>query len=268
MKFKIKYLVFFIFAFVSCEDTMEYYYGIPMQPKFFEDKAWESNMNIFGIIRPDSAGKPLSFLFLEETFPTKGAIDRDYTLKNAQIQVISYAMNGERDTFSFVFHEDTLETQWTFPRYICNNLKVEAGTEFRLIAKSPGLPDITASTKMPFKPEIQSGSLKIEKDKISLIIEPDSLAFLYEIFLFSETSLTSKAVLSKNGQATLVEWKPAADDSWNEMIIYAFDKNMAKYMTTATSSFYSFNIYRPPVTTVDGGYGCFGSMNFTSLKLK
>lgn len=262
-------LVLFSLVFLySCEDTLEYYYGIHQQPRFFEDRQWKPVMNIFGIIRPDSSGQSQSFIFLQETFPTKGAIDKDYTLKNASVLLYSIDLSGKRDTFNFHFYEDTAKNAWSFPRYITQGLNIAAGTEYQLLVKNPGLPNVSAKTIVPSIPQIKQGSLSISPEKISFLIEPDWLSYLYEIFLFSKNSFTSKIILSKLNEPTLVEWKPNIEDDWVSLSVYAFDKNLGTYMTTATSSFYSFNVYRPPVTTVEGGMGCFGSMNFNQWELK
>jgi hypothetical protein len=48
--------------------------------------------------------------------------------------------------------------------------------------------------------------------------------------------------------------------------IYAYDENMAVYSTSFNTSF-NFNRYRPSISTVENGYGCFGSVNKTTVRL-
>lgn len=47
-------LIFLILA-AGCEKIVDYYIGIPQQPKLTEE-ADTDQLNIFGVLRPDSAG--------------------------------------------------------------------------------------------------------------------------------------------------------------------------------------------------------------------
>jgi hypothetical protein len=212
--------------------------------------------------------KHMSFLYVQQTFPTKGAEDKDYTLKNAIVHIYTTDKLGQKDTLSLLFYEDESGNNWSFPRFISNQLKVEAGMQYQLEIKSAGLPDVKAEATMPEVPVMLPGSLSITSNNIHFSLAPDSLAFLYEIFLFSDSSFTSKIFLHEGALGQKIEWKLTINDDWKQLVVYAFDKNMAKYMTTATSSFYSFNVYRPPVSTVNGGFGCFGAMNSNTWDLK
>jgi len=52
----------------------------------------------------------------------------------------------------------------------------------------------------------------------------------------------------------------------DRLTVYAYDKNLSEYLTAA-NLFIKPNTYRPPFTTVQNGYGCFGSLNLLTKKL-
>jgi hypothetical protein len=267
MFWKVMLLVVSTFVLSSCEETLEYYYGIPMQPKFFDNSDWQKVINVFGILRPDSASVPMSFIFMEKTYPTKNAVDEDMTLTNSIVKIYSTDVLGKKDTFNLFFYESTDTTKWSFPRYISYKLRPQPGCKYRLECKNDSLPTVTCEASVPYPPEIIANSLSVDDSKIVFTIKTDSLAYLYDIYLFSSNDMISKRFVHKENKPMEVNWQFERNGDWLNMVIYAYDKNMASYLSTATNSFYTFNTYRPPVTTVDGGFGVFGAMNLLSVEL-
>jgi hypothetical protein len=268
---KIVLLTGIILSLSSCEKAIDYYLGVPMQPNFFEDSNWQKVMNLFGVIRPDSGTVPMSFVFIQQTFPTKGASDKeDYIIKNAEVYLYVTKNSGLQDTIKLDFYESQDTTTWKFPRYKADSLKPQAGDHYKLHCIAPELPDVTGETTVPAIPKIVDGSMNLSSQKMVLELFPDTVVYLYDIYLFSENDMTTKRFFHSSSYGLKVEWTFGKQAQWKYLAIYAYDRNLAKYMTTATNSLYSFNVYRPPITSVEGGFGVFGAMNclFVNLPAK
>lgn len=263
----LSFLIMTLFIISACEKTMDYYLGVPLQPSFFDKSQWHKVINIFGVIRPDSDGKPMSFVYLVQATPTKNDTFNDPVLKNASVILYETKTSGITDTINLSFVETKSDTTWSFPRYVSNKLKPEGGFHYKIFCNSPGLPVLTGETTIPFVPEIVNGSLIITSSKINFEIVPDTLAYLYDIYLFSVNDMLTKRVVRNGTDTVIVDWNLEKSEEWQILVIGAYDRNMANYMTTATNSFFNFNTYRPPVTTVNGGYGCFGSLNYQMIQL-
>jgi len=251
----------------SCEKAVDYYLGVPMQPKFYDKSDWKNELNIFGVIRPDSDGKPMSFVYLVHTTPTKNDTFSDPVIKNASVFLFETTTSGIIDTIKLSYAETKSDTSWSFPRYVSDKLKPEGGTHYKIVCSSPCLPVLTGETTVPFVPEVVKGSLSVTSSKINFKIVPDTIAYLYDIYLFSANDMQNKRVIRNGTDTVKIDWIPEHSATWQILIIGAYDRNMAKYITTATNSFFNFNTYRPPVTTVNGGYGCFGSLNYKIIEL-
>jgi hypothetical protein len=263
----IKIMGLIILVFSSCEKTMEYYLGIPMQPKFLVNTGWNRAMNVFGIIRPDSVNVPMSFVYLVQTTPTENDTFNDPTIRNATVYLYETNQAGITDSIQFYFYESGSENTWRFPRYIPKQLEPKGGYHYSLECRYPGLPTVTADTKMPYEPQIITSSLSVSNSEVRFDLTPDSLAYLYDIYLFSNNDSITKRYINLEHDTLKVDWQTGIQDQWKVLVICAYDKNLAEYLSTATNSFLSFNAYRPPVTTLNGGFGCFGSMNYKEYML-
>ena len=265
---KVALMLFFLALLPSCEKTMEYYYGIPMQPKFFENSDWQRVINVFGVLRPDSSSIPMSFVYMEKTYPTKNATDEDNVLKNSSVLIFETDELGKRDTISLRFYENKDTAHWDFPRFISSDLKPVAGRKYELECKNNGLPTVHSSAIVPHVPELIKNSLTVNSKSVAFSLKADSLTYLYDVYLFSYTDMLSKRFFHKEIETLEVNWALERSGDWQYMAIYAYDKNLATYLSTSTNSFYTFNTYRPAVTTVEGGFGVFGAMNLIYVNLK
>jgi hypothetical protein len=210
----------------------------------------------------------MSFVFIERTYPTKGIKeDEDITIINAKAIVCSTDISGKKDSFNLILYTSKDSGSWEFPRFVSNQLKPQPGSKYELVCRSDSLPTVRCVAYLPFVPEIIQNTLIVDGEKIKFTLVSDSLAFLYDIYLFSANDFITKRFIHKENTPLEVEWQFEKKGDWQLMTIYAYDKNMASYLSTATNSFYSFNTFRPPVTTVDGGFGVFGAMNLLEVVL-
>jgi len=141
------------------------------------------------------------------------------------------------------------------------------GNRFQIVCKSPGLPTLTAETVIPNQPAIVNNSISTANHKVQFSILEDSTAFLYDVYLFVGTNQHYQRMLRADSGNTPIEFDvDLSDTTVNKLVIYAYDKNLSEYLT-APNLFIKPNTYRPPFSTVQNGYGCFGSLNLLSKKL-
>jgi hypothetical protein len=127
---------------------------------------------------------------------------------------------------------------------------------------------LTGETTVPAIPVIKPGSMQVSAQLVSFTIQPDTSTHLYDVYIISSDTSINKRIVPLPNQPSLVEIKPGIASTWQLLMIYAYDRNLSIYYSTSTNSFFNFNTYRPAITTVKGGYGCFGSLNFLEVKLQ
>jgi hypothetical protein len=105
-----------------------------------------------------------------------------------------------------------------------------------------------------------TGSLHASNKQIGFYIENDTLAFIYDIYLFLGNQFESQRILASKHGATSVNFELKNADAMNAALFYvfAYDQQFEKYFSTS-NTFFKPNAFRPPFTVVDGGYGAFGS---------
>lgn len=225
------------------------------QPTFLGGYPFVPGLNILGVIRPDSAGqKSMNLIYLEKVIPAVSPTPDSTVLLDFKIQLYKMDQQIIVDSLCYSYHcPDT-----TFTHHP-SNFGSQAGNHFKIICKSSGLPDLTAETIVPNIPVISS--VTTNNNKVQFAIDADTTAFLYDVYLFVDGQQQFQRILRAKSGSTSVEM--AADLSngqQRKLMIYAYDKNLAGYLTTP-NLFIKPNTYRPPFSTVRNGYGCFGSLN-------
>jgi hypothetical protein len=126
------------------------------------------------------------------------------------------------------------------------------------------LPVLTAETIIPAQPSILNNSIIIENNSVKFTIIEDRTAFLYDVVLYIGSKKYSQRVLRATDGNTEVEFLVEnINNTVRKIVIYGYDKNLSEYLT-AQNLFIKPNTYRPPFSTVQNGYGCFGSLNIFS----
>ena len=129
------------------------------------------------------------------------------------------------------------------------------------------MPVLTAETIIPNQPVIDNNSIYTANNKVQFSIIADTTAFLYDIYLFVGSNQYYQRVLrAKTGNTSIEIDTNISIATNNKLLIYAYDKNLSEYFT-APNLFIKPNTYRPPFSTVQDGYGCFGSLNLLSKRL-
>ncbi len=241
----------------GCSKDSFFDFFIGGQPTFVGNHSFSPGLNIFGVIRPDSSGsKSMTLIQIEKVIPAISNNVDSTTVDNLSVVIYKIKNNEILDSISFNYlNPDTIFT------HNPKNFSPMQGELFRIICRSPGLPTLTAETVMPNEPVIVDNSLKITSNKVQFSILADTTAFLYDTYLLVNNKQYTQRILRTATGNTMVEISSDEPIGISAQVrVYAYDKKLAEYLTAA-NLFYKPNTYRPPFTSVQNGYGCFGSLN-------
>ncbi len=246
---------------VGCSFDSRFDILLGQQPTFLSSHPFVPGLNILGVIRPDSTGqKSMNLIYLEKVIPAVSPTPDSTVLLDFSVQLYKIDHQIIIDSLCYSYHyPDT-----TFTHHP-SNFGPQAGNHFKIICKSPGLPDLTAETIVPNLPVINS--VTTNNNKVQFAIDADSTAFLYDVYLFVDGQQQFQRILRAKSGSTSVEMAAnLSNGQQRKLMIYAYDKQLAEYLTTP-NLFIKPNTYRPPFSTVRNGYGCFGSLNVLSIEI-
>ena len=229
---------------------------------FIDEVDFVPQFNVFGVLRPDSSetGLPQSFIKLSSTFP----ID-DWDSDVDTVSVLLYRIEKDNPVEKFNFENTDLESfsdslfrhPGFFPR---------SGESYQLICEAPGYPTLKAETIIPSPPNIVPGSVVLASGEIRFQVIRDKNAGLYEVILLGEGYNQSERFLrSDSGNTRISVNLNLSESSPSMLLLYAYDLNLADYLSANISI--KPNIYLTDFSTVENGYGCFGSLNLAYYDL-
>jgi len=240
--------LFLLTAGSACEKALDVYVGIPFQPKNINSE-YKPGLNIFGILKTGPSLDTTNHFFevqkLIHVFDTSEILEIDGAEINLQqIGLPDIRMELRLDNIGD-------------GRYTNQDIELQTGEIWTYECKYDTF-HIRSQTRIPEKPEIQDGSLKILSEKISFNIKPDTTAYLYEVYLINDLDFHFERIIGSNENDLRLEFEFEAKEVGNLLYIFAFDKNYEKYISSS-NIFYKPNAFRPRFTSVEGGYGCFCS---------
>ncbi|MCK5074947.1 MAG: hypothetical protein KAR38_01165 [Calditrichia bacterium] len=249
-------MILFVSLFAGCENPIT---GFGPQPSFIDNNEHEPMLNVFGVLRPDTLeNNPLSFVHLEAAFSVTSEYPDSFIIADADIDIYKYINNVVDDTIGFQYSDfDSL-----FPEheYRPENFYPQGGETYGISCKREGYPELTSTTTMPFTPVIFENTLNISNNNISFTILNDSLSSLYDIhFYMGEKEYFSRVLSSGNGNIQIELPINRNTEEQGLLIIFAYDKNLSEYLTVTITL--KLNTYQADYSTVDNGYGSFGSLN-------
>lgn len=241
---------------ISCED---HFVGPGPQPNFFEDESHITKLNVFGIIRPDFDDTlNLSFIHIEKTIPAVGSNYDDMESPNTQVEIISMQDDVRIDSFPCIF--TNYDSTFTYQQFRPQNFSPMAGDTYRLECSYVDLSDLSGETTIPDIPTIKVNSMEQSDSKIRFIIVDDTKAQMYDIYFIVGEKFFAKRILKpETGENEVIIDIQRTDEMQGELTIYAYDLNLSEYLTY--NIYIKPNTYQPEMSTVDNGYGCFGSLN-------
>lgn len=240
--------------FSACQKTLEIYIGLPLQPKNI-NAIYEPGLNVFGILKAGETLDTINHYFEVQTVPEIFDTTSNLNIFDAQI-----TLTQNRDALNSynLFHIGE-------GRYFHYGIDPKPGDiwEYHCVYDTF---DITSTSIVPNMPFIIPESLKQRSSNISFLIKYDSTAFMYDVYYVDQFSYALQRIVpeAERDNNVSLDINTSKKSEFNLLYVIAYDKNYEEYVTTS-NIFFKPNAYRPRFTTVNNGFGCFGSL--TSLKL-
>ena len=252
-------------AFSGCKSHIT---GNGPQPSYIEESEHEPRLNIFGVLRPGREnGLPLSFVHVERSIAyVDGDLD-DLTTAVEDVQMMLFYHKDGLVVDSTSFYYTSFDSVFERSEYRpVSDFSPTAGQTYGLACRKEGFPTLTATTTVPQVPTIVANSLVLKAGELAFTIERDPLAALYDAYLMvGDQQYVARERRPESGDTGVVIPFDNPRGSEGSLVIYAYDLNLSEYTT--------FNIYvkpqtfQPPFSTVDNGFGCFGSLNSLEIKM-
>lgn len=233
------------------------------QPIVLENTKHQPKLNVLGILRPDSEqGISLSFVHVEISFPINDYPD-SAIVTDADVKVLKIEGNSVVDSANFIYSDFGV-----FPSKEYRNqfFKPQDGT-YQLICQKQDFPILTAQAKMVAAPKIEAESFLVSDNTLSFKIIRNELVALYEVVLQGNSWVINDRFLRHKQGNVSVEF-PLNKIPKGECLlkIFAFDNNLSEYFTANLSI--KPNIFQKDFSTVENGYGCFGTMNVLEMVIE
>ena len=242
-------------SLVGCENIVT---DFGPQPAYVDEHEHKPMLNVFGVLRPDAEnGKVLSFVHLERSFPYAVGIDT-ILVTDAIVRVMEY----EEGTLARSIELGYTDMDETFPtmEYRRPDFIPKSGQTYGISCVREGYPELTSSTTVPSAPEIVDDSVRIEPSRLSFSMLRDSRVGLYDIYLFTEQNVYIERIRRPEVGNIQVEMGLDAHlGAEGLLVIYAYDLQLSEYIAYNISI--KPNTYRSDYSTVENGFGCFGSLN-------
>jgi len=240
----------------SCENPIT---GYGPQPEFLDEHKHKPMLNVFGVLRPEQElGVPLSYVHLEAAYSVTSDYPDSFIIADAEVGLRRYSGNTVQDSLNLVY--TNFDTLFSEHEYRSLDFYPQPGETYGIVCRRDGFPVLTSQTTMPFVPIIEAGSMEIKDEELSFSIVRDPLAGLYDVFLWVDEQRFAARVLRPETGNTGINLKfNKGNIESGTLYIYAYDMKLTEYMTSVITV--KPNTYQPPVSTVENGYGCFGSLN-------
>ncbi|MBN1182961.1 MAG: hypothetical protein JXB49_11780 [Bacteroidales bacterium] len=249
----------------SCEEMI-----LGPQPNFLEDPTHIPMLNIMGVIRPDSLDSlPMSFIRLEKSVKVPYDTSETWDAPGAVVEV--YRMENGQAVDTTVFYQTRFEGVFQDSVYRSDHFYPKAGETYSVFCTYENLPELTSETTIPATPVLTGNNIKINLKSIEFTVQYDSMVTMYDVAILINNEAISLNRYFREEDADLdislpFEISGFSDTDTVEMIVYAYDEKLTEYITTSPSAIWP-NTYQPRYSTVNNGYGCFGSLNLKKWKL-
>lgn len=234
----------------GCQKAMEAYLGFPMQPENINSE-FALGLNVFGLIKAGPSTDTLNHYFEVQKILHVFDTAETMTIDEANIELTRHR-NGNPSV-------DYLLRPISNGRYTSPFITTEAGDywEYQCVYDTFL---ITATTRVPNQPQLAEGSLVFAANKLSFSLIPDTTAYLYDIYFISSDDFVHQRKIPQHPDSVTVtlDIKNNHNTPGDLLYVIAYDANYERYLTTA-NTFFKPNAFRPRFSTVNGGYGCFGS---------
>ncbi len=214
---------------------------------------FEPKLNILGVLRNDGV-EGSSFIRVERAYRYEDVDEQNFSTVVDDAEVTVQYSAGADYAFVFVTGTDLGEV------YKSSSYLPGSGENYQLTITADGFPDVTANATIPYPPAIDSTSLEVTTSNVNFeLLSADDVG-LYDLFLICENDTLDKRLVPSGENSLQVEFTiPSAAGEPVQAEIYGYDVNLSEYLISAITI--KPQTYLETVTTVDGGYGCFGSLS-------
>lgn len=239
----------------GCENPVT---GYGPSPNYIDRGQHEPLLNIFGVVRPGEVdGKPLSFVRLEYSYDAKDYPDT-FGVADADVKLFLYDGGSIVDSLDFIY--SNFDSAFAEFEYRNSGFFPESGKTYGIQCTTAYHPRLSSETTMPDLPVIIDDRITVTQNRLTFVIQRDSLAALYDVeFLVGDYTFTSRVNRPESGDIAVELDFSRGSEHEGLLTIYAYDLNLSEYMTYNITV--KPNTYQPPYSTVNNGYGCFGSFN-------
>src|SRR4030042_3367870 len=225
MKYMRLLIGFFFLLSAGCDEVLDFYLGIPLQPVIDED-SFVPGLNIFGIVRPDSTGiYNNSFIMLQKVIPAVGASD---SLDIGTAIVLVEKLSGVPSWYDFLHtdHNRVFNQKVYRPG---QDFRPKSGDIFSVECAYPELPILTATTVVPNPPFILMNTLAGSDNSLSFEIQSDTTIFMYDIYVYAKGGVTGYQRLPGEQSANTIVFFPSMQGVADSIDVYSYAYNMARH---------------------------------------
>ena len=234
------------------------------QPSNIIDTPFEPGLNILGILRLDD--QPGSFFYIERAYQYQELDTLEFDesfipiIDDATVTVLGI---GETTVDTFTFEVDTLRGQV----YANHDFTPVAREQYALTITHNELDTLTDTTLVPVKPAIESISVDTVAQTVSFQLLTTADTYLYDVYLISASDSIRYRFVNYEGDGELPIYFNTTNAPTEpiEIHIYAYDVNLAEYLTSVITL--KPQTYLELMSTVTGGYGVFGSVSVFKMEL-
>jgi hypothetical protein len=254
------FMIFFLncLQWCGCEKLIT---GYGPQPSFIDSPEYEKKLNILGILRPDTLqGRPQSFVHVEKAISIYDMQD-SLSVDDVEVTIVTLENNVPIDSIQFIYSD--FNGFYSKKEYRNDSFFPQANTTFEVRCTKEGFPELRGKTTIPSEPEIIEESIRYADNSLFFSIQSDTLASVYYIYLEVGKNVFFKQFIKQNNDKMEVEFRLPDNNTIHtaQTTIIAYDNKFSEYIS------YNVNIkpntYREDYSTVEDGYGCFGSLNIT-----
>lgn len=230
-------------------------------PQDIINTEFQPGLNILGVIRVADKDSE-SFVYVEEALPTRNYYDSidSLCIRNADVKIQEH----EDSTM----HTFTIDSETDSTKYTNSSFQPVPGQSYQLFVTAntkQGELSTQSSTNVPGLPDISLESLEITKNLVSIHIDSLKNIHRYDFMLYSNSTVIGEKVIYNQLTAEVKFSIDPKNEAPTKLVIVAYDKNLAKFLQASTGLFPQ--VYRETLSTISGGYGCFGSVCIKNIQI-
>jgi len=251
-------IILLLILLTACENPIT---GLGPRPSYIDKHKHKPMLNVFGVLRPDVRnGMPMSYVHLEQAWAYSYFPDTT-RVTDASVKLFEYEGSTIVNTIALSY--TNFDSAFPTSEYRHPDFYPIAGHTYGISCFKQGYPELTSRTTVPSVPKIVDDAIQVNPNNISFSIMRDSLAALYDVYLIiGQQAYADRIQQPEAGDIAVKLAIEAASESAGLLIIYAYDLQLSEYITY--NVIIKTNSYRSDYSTVDNGFGCFGSLNIFS----